>query len=161
PRWTGSQIAGSGYRDRTRLRHGNIWYAHSADARTMPDAGGEGMVFAGAYNDFMAYHLSRRRGERLRRLREGHGHAEREFLERVWWPAFQSFRGLHPEYEVFDFSGRRSYLDFAYLARDLKLALEVDGYGPHVTEVSRWQFIHQLRRQNQLILDGWAVLRFA
>lgn len=119
------------------------------------------MGFAEAYEEFMAYHVARCRGERRRRLREGHGHAEREFLERVWWPAFRGFQGLHPEYEVFDFDGRRSFVDFAYLSAHVKLALEIDGFGPHVTQLSRWQFTNQLRRQNQLVLDDWAILRFS
>lgn len=119
------------------------------------------MTFADAYQAFLEYHLARRSGERLRRLREGHGHAEKAFLELVWWPAFRTFRGLHPEDEVFDYDGRRRFLDFAYLDDHVKLALEIDGYGPHVTELSRWQFANQLRRQNQLVLDGWAVLRFS
>lgn len=109
------------------------------------------MAFAQVYDEFLAFHLKRRRGERRRRLREGHGHAEKQFLEKVWWPAFQSFRGLHPEYEVIDFNGQRRYLDFAYLSADVKLALEIDGYGPHVTELSRWQFMNQLRRSALLL----------
>jgi len=56
------------------------------------------VTFADAYQAFLEYHLARRSGERLRRLREGHGHAEKAFLELVWWPAFRTFRGLHPEY---------------------------------------------------------------
>lgn len=119
------------------------------------------MDFAGAHAAFMAFHTSRRRGEALRRLTEGHGHAERLFLERVWWPVYGHFRHLHPEYEVADFEGGHRYLDFAYIRGDLKLAIEIDGYGPHVAKQSRWQFARQLNRQNQLVIDGWAVLRFA
>lgn len=110
---------------------------------------------------FITYHLSRRQGERARRLRAGHGHAEREFLRRVWWRAFRTFEYLHPEYEIVDFDGRRRFLDFAYLKGQIKLAIEIDGFGPHAANIDRWQFINQLRRQNHLILDGWSVLRFS
>lgn len=119
------------------------------------------MDFDEAHSAFIAYHLSHRQGERARRLKTGHAHAEREFLRRVWWPAFKTFRGLHPEYEIIDYDGRRRFLDFAFLEDNIKLAIEIDGYGPHVANLDRWQFINQLRRQNHLILDGWAVLRFS
>ena len=119
------------------------------------------MDFELAYREFLAFHASRRRGERLRRLREGHGHAEREFLKFVWWPAFGNLRYLHPEYEVVDFDGRRRYLDFAYIRGGLRLAVEIDGYGPHLAYIGRRQYIDQLRRQNHLVLDGWALLRFS
>lgn len=119
------------------------------------------LSFDNAYAEFISYHSSRRHGERARRLQEGHGHAEREFLKQVWWPAFATFRGLHPEYELTDFDGNRRFLDFAYIQTSIKLAIEVDGYGPHVVKLSRWQFINQLRRQNHLVLDGWSVLRFS
>jgi len=117
--------------------------------------------FDRAHRELIAYHSARRQGERLRRLLEGHGHAERLFLETVWWPAFGTFRNLHPEYEVTDFDGRQRYLDFAYLRGSLRLALEIDGYTHHVSRVDRQEFIRQLRRQNHLVLDGGAVLRFS
>src|SRR5690606_25359904 len=119
------------------------------------------MDFHSAHQEFLAYHESRRRGERLRRLLMGHGHAEQLFLQEVWWPAFRSFRDLHPEYEVLDFDGQPRYLDFAFIREGTKLAIEIDGYGPHVKQLDRHKFVRQLRRQNHLVLDGWAVLRFA
>ncbi|HLS88215.1 MAG TPA: DUF559 domain-containing protein [Sphingobacteriaceae bacterium] len=119
------------------------------------------MDFHRAHQEFLAFHESVRRGERLRRLQMGHGHAERLFLEQVWWPAFQSFRNLHPEYEVLDFDDQPRYLDFAYLKEGTKLAIEIDGFGPHVRDLNRRQFIRHLRRQNHLVLDGWSVLRFS
>lgn len=119
------------------------------------------MQFDRAYRDLIDYHTARRQGERLRRLVEGHGHAERLFLEAVWWPAFGTFRHLHPEYEITDYDGRRRYLDFAYLRAPLRLAVEIDGYTHHVGRIDRQEFIRQLRRQNHLVIDGWAVLRFS
>lgn len=116
--------------------------------------------FSAAYTEFLRYHASRRSGERLRRLREGHGHAERLFLQNVWWPAFEHFEHLHPEYEVADFRDGHRFLDFAFIHPAVRLAIEVDGYGPHVAQLSRRQFEDQLVRQNHLVIDGWEVLRF-
>lgn len=49
----------------------------------------------------------------------------------------------------------RYEIDFAY--PDLRLAIEVDGYGPHA---SRRAFQHDRDRQNALVGLGWTVLRF-
>ncbi|WP_246314993.1 DNA-binding response regulator [Paenibacillus foliorum] len=97
----------------------------------------------------------------MRRLQEGHGHAERRFLEQVWWPATGSFDHLHPEYEVHDFKDGTRYLDFAYLRFPMRICIEIDGYGPHSKDVSRWQFADQLMRQNHLVIDGWRIIRFS
>jgi hypothetical protein len=78
----------------------------------------------------------------------------------VWWPAFGQFRDLHPEYEVFDFKDGHRYLDYAFIRPHLRLAIEIDGYGPHWRNQTRWQFSDQWQRQNHLIIDGWSVLRF-
>jgi DNA-binding CsgD family transcriptional regulator len=43
----------------------------------------------------------------------------------------------------------------------VKIAIEIDGYGPHFSNVSRWQFADNLLRQNHLVLDGWRILRFS
>jgi hypothetical protein len=44
---------------------------------------GKGMNFELAYNELMKKHAKKRRGERLRRLMDGHDHAEKMFLEQV------------------------------------------------------------------------------
>ncbi len=118
------------------------------------------MKFSEAHILFVNRHLTARRGERLRRLQEGHGHAEMLFLELVWWPAFGQFQHLHPEYEVNDFKDGYRYLDFAYIRIGMRLAIEIDGYGPHWRNISRHQFSDHCRRQNDLVTDGWKVLRF-
>lgn len=118
------------------------------------------MDFSEAYAKFINRHLSLRTGERARRLQEGHGHAEKVFLEAVWWPAFGHFQYLHPEYEVSDFRDGFRYLDYAYLRAKMQLAIEIDGYGPHWRNSSRNQFSDHCRRQNDLVTDGWKVLRF-
>jgi very-short-patch-repair endonuclease len=119
------------------------------------------MEFEEEYETFMAAHLQSRTGERLRRLQEGHKHAEILFLKQVWWPIFNHFRYLHPEYEVNDFKDGKRYLDFAYIRPSIRICFEIDGYGPHLQNISRWQFSDSLERQNQLVIDGWTVIRFS
>lgn len=119
------------------------------------------MGFEEDYQSFMDFHLQSREGERLRRLQEGHRDAEKMFLEKVWWPLFRNFEHLHPEYEVQDFKDGQRYLDFAYLRPTIKICFEIDGYGPHVKQMSRWQFSDSLERQNQLVIDDWKVIRFS
>ncbi|WP_248925220.1 DNA-binding response regulator [Paenibacillus hamazuiensis] len=119
------------------------------------------MHFEADYEAFMRLHEAERSGESLRRLQEGHDHAEKLFLEQVWWPAVGHFDYLHPECEVRDFRDGTRFLDFAYIRGPLKACFEIDGYGPHSRDISRWQFADQLIRQNHLVLDGWMVIRFA
>ncbi|MDF2719104.1 MAG: hypothetical protein K0R28_6029 [Paenibacillus sp.] len=119
------------------------------------------MGFESDYDSFMRYHEHKRDGERLRRLTEGHGHAERAFVERVWWPSVGSFDWLHPEYEVSDFKDGSRFLDFAYIRFPYRIGIKIDGYGPHLRDVSRTHFADQLMRQNHLVIDGWRVIRFS
>ncbi|WP_306612754.1 DNA-binding response regulator [Paenibacillus sp. GD4] len=113
------------------------------------------------YEEWITRHRIARRGERLRRLEEGHAYAERHFIKEVWWPATGSFQYLHPEYEVYDYKDGTRFLDFAYIRPHLKLCMEIDGYGPHLRHVSRHRFSDQWQRQNHLIIDGWRILRFS
>lgn len=104
-------------------------------------------------------HLAKRRGERRRRLEEGgHGHAEREMLRTVWFPAFGHFQHLHPEYEVTDFHGGTRFIDLAYLRSPYRIVIEIDGYGPH-QDASRRQFCDERVRSALLVNDGWIVIR--
>ncbi|MEW9699911.1 DNA-binding response regulator [Paenibacillus sp. SI8] len=119
------------------------------------------MGFQQEHEKLIQAHDERRTGERLRRLREGHGHAEKLFLQQVWWGAVGHFRHLHPEYEVKDFTDGSRYVDFAYLRPPYRICIEIDGYGPHARDVDRWRFGDNLFRQNQLVLDDWKVLRFS
>ncbi|MCT8136855.1 DNA-binding response regulator [Anaerobacillus sp. CMMVII] len=119
------------------------------------------MGFEEEYQIFMNAHLQTRTGECLRRLEEGHKHAEMLFLKEVWWPLFHHFRYLYPEYEVNDFKDGVRYLDFAYIRPAIRICFEIDGYGPHLKNISRWQFSDSLERQNQLVIDGWTVIRFS
>ncbi|WP_281885109.1 DNA-binding response regulator [Paenibacillus sp. YYML68] len=107
-------------------------------------------------------HLNKRTGFRRGRLEHGQGHAERGFLETVWWPALQQFEYLHPEYEVSDFRDGVRYLDFAYLRGGLRLAIEIDGMDTHaIDRITQQQFSDERTRQNHLIIDGWQILRFS
>jgi hypothetical protein len=119
------------------------------------------LVFEAWYKDFMIRHERGCSKERLRRLREGHGHAERLFLEQVWWPAVGHLDDLHPEYEVWDFKDGVRFLDFAYLRGTHRVCIEIDGFGPHGRDLKRWQFSDRLTPQNHLVLDQWKVLRFS
>ncbi|MGG4165906.1 DNA-binding response regulator [Rossellomorea vietnamensis] len=119
------------------------------------------MGFEEDYQAFLNIHIQERNGERLRRLQEGHNQAEILFLKQVWWPSFFHFQYLHPEYEIDDFKDGKRYLDFAYIRPAIRICFEVDGYGPHLKNISRWQFSDSLERQNQLVMDGWTVIRFS
>jgi hypothetical protein len=111
------------------------------------------------YRTWLDAHIAGRRGERRRRLEAGHGHAESAFIRAIWLPAVRNLAYLHPEYEVTDFLEGRRYIDFAYLRGPIKIAFEIDGYGPHLRDMSRRQFCDQWVRQMHLINDGWIVVR--
>lgn len=119
------------------------------------------MPFEHDYEVFLKMHLHQYSGEKLRRLNEGHGHAEKLFLQYVWWPAIGHFENLHPEYEVLDFKDGTRYLDFAYIRPPFQICFEIDGYGPHARDANRRQFADNLMRQNHLMIDGWKVIRFS
>jgi hypothetical protein len=115
--------------------------------------------FKSNHEKWLEAHLKVRSGERLRRLKEGHAHGEKLFLEQVWWPAVGQFEHLHPEYEVYDFRDGVRYLDFAYLRPPYRVDVEVDSFGSHSRD-DRRKFSDDLMRQNHLVLDGWTVIRF-
>ncbi|WP_256717849.1 hypothetical protein [Paenibacillus odorifer] len=72
------------------------------------------MNYEQAHEKFIAHHLANRTGERRGRLERGHGHAEKLFLQNVWWPLRGDFNDLHPEYEVLDLQRRAYFADFAF-----------------------------------------------
>ncbi|WP_217594739.1 DNA-binding response regulator [Cohnella sp. GbtcB17] len=94
------------------------------------------------------------------RLAGGLPHASLYFLRFVWWPAFRSFKGLIPEYEIVDYRDGYRYIDFVYLTNGLRISIELDGRGPHRLQISAADFEDELMRQNYLVLDRWLVLRF-
>ncbi|KRE32304.1 hypothetical protein [Paenibacillus sp. Soil724D2] len=119
------------------------------------------MNFELAYSEFIRHHVKSRQSDARRHLTEGLGHAEKLFLQQVWWPAFSNFDNLVPEYEIQDFRDGTRFLDFAFTREHVKLAIEIDGYGPHLQNITRSQFSDQWIRQNHLLLDGWKLLRFS
>lgn len=59
-------------------------------------------------------------------------------------------------------SAEKYRIDFAVNTTDgRRIALELDGFRTHVREMDPEQFGRQLRRQNELVLAGWQVLRFS
>jgi hypothetical protein len=118
-------------------------------------------TFEVKYEQFLATHMNNRKGESLRRLKAGHGYAEKLFLQYVWWPAIGHFNNLYPEYELNDYKDGSRYLDFAYIRLPFRIDIEIDGFHSHAKNMDRWKFADNLLRQNYLMLDGWKVIRFA
>lgn len=122
--------------------------------------GGSFVDFEESYANLVR-HRNAATGSKYSRLVDGDDqHAETLFLKNVWWPAFRNFDNLYPEYEIRDFNDGRRYLDFAYIQAHFRVAIEIDGIGPHWKDISQEQFSDHCHRQNHLIIDGWHVLRF-
>ncbi|MUT66185.1 DNA-binding response regulator [Paenibacillus sp. NEAU-GSW1] len=117
--------------------------------------------FQQSYDRWYIAHVRKRKGEAARRLVDALGHAEKLFVENVWFPAFEELNDLHPEYEVSDFKDGTRFIDFAYIKNGIRLAIEIDGFKSHAADLNRWQFSDSRMRQNHLILDGWSILRFS
>lgn len=105
-------------------------------------------------------HIQRRSGEGRRRLEEDERYAERLFAETIWYPVIPNLTFLHPEYELRDFNGKLRFIDYAWLREWVKLAIEIDPYGTHAANISKWQHDDNMMRHNHLLLDGWFILRF-
>lgn len=116
------------------------------------------MGFSEEHAKWLEYHLSSRTGERRNRLERGHGHGERIFAERIWWLLMGNLDGLHPEYEVLDWRGRPYFIDFAWIAGQLKFAIEVKGFGPHVQNSDRIRYRRELDRELYLNILGNRVI---
>jgi very-short-patch-repair endonuclease len=90
------------------------------------------------------------------------GEAELTFLNEVWGPAFHyNFEGLKVEYPLKDFKGGQRFADFVFIKNGAKILFEIDGFTTHARNISPGEFDDHLRRQNDLILSGWLVLRFS
>jgi len=116
------------------------------------------MGFEDEHGKWLEHHINRRTGERKSRLERGHGHGERLFLEQVWWPVFGHFKNLHPEYEVSDWRGRPYYIDLVWKPGQVKYAIEIKGYGPHVTHMDRIRYRQELNRETFLQIAGYRVI---
>lgn len=118
-------------------------------------------MFTNQQENWISHHLYQREGERRRRLQEGYGFGERLFIEKIWFTCFGNFDFLHPEYEVIDYFAGRRFIDFAYIRGGIKIGFEIDGFGPHVTQLSRQQFSDQWVRHMQLVNLGWIMIRIS
>ncbi|MEK4008636.1 hypothetical protein [Paenibacillus sp. FSL H3-0333] len=116
------------------------------------------MGFAEEHQRWLEYHKKRRTGERLDRLDREHRHGEQMFVERVWWPIFGKLDDLHPEYEVADWRGRPYFVDFVWKPGQVKFAIEIKGYGPHVQNTDRTRYRQELNRETYLQIAGYRVI---
>lgn len=120
------------------------------------------MKFEQTYEQFIQRQIAdETNGRRKERLEKGLGHAEKELLRSVWYPAVGHFEHLYPEWEVRDFANGYRYLDFAYMPGDAKGDIEVLGFGPHARDIEPWRFKDLCMRHCHLALDGWLVLPIA
>lgn len=120
------------------------------------------MTFEEAHGWFIDQHLSARTGERRGRLVRGHNFAEKLFLQKVWWPLFESLDDLHPEYEVYDWNRKSQFLDFAFLPQNgSRFGIECDGFQSHVKDMDREKFSYALNRGTYLTGMGWRMLHFS
>ncbi|KRE75094.1 hypothetical protein [Paenibacillus sp. Soil750] len=120
------------------------------------------MKFEQAFAAFMAQQIADDTNPRRReRLERGLGHAEMEFLRSIWYPKVGNFNDLYPQWEVRDFANGYRYLDFAYMPRDVKAAIEIQGYSSHARDLEVWRFKDLCIRHAHLALDGWLVLPLA
>ncbi|WNR44350.1 hypothetical protein [Paenibacillus roseipurpureus] len=119
------------------------------------------MDFESAHQAFMENHAARRLGERKGRLLRGHQYAEKLFLQQVWFPLFQQFEDLHPEYEVYDWNRKSQFIDFAYITPFGRFGIECDGYQSHVKDMDREKFNYALNRDTFLTGIGWTMIHFS
>ena len=69
---------------------------------------------------------------------------------------------IHNNYQVDLEDGSKRYIDFAIISQNNRIAVEIDGYNFHAEGViSRSSFDDQLRRQNEIIISGWKIIRFS
>lgn len=91
-------------------------------------------------------------------------YAENLALKTVIEPVIQhsALARVHPNYPVELDNGSTRYIDFAIITDVSRIAIEIDGYSYHAEGViTSTQFNDQLYRQNELILQGWTILRFS
>src|SRR5690606_8619544 len=115
--------------------------------------------FEKQYEAWMAKQIEESSPLRRKKLLE-HGHAEKALLRDILWPVLRSFEYLHAEYEVSDFKDGVRFLDYAYLRPPRRVDIEADGRGTHGNFADQQKFSDDLMRQNHLVLDEWAVIRF-
>lgn len=84
------------------------------------------------------------------------------FLDNVWGPAFDySYDGLRAEFPFIDHKGGQRFADFVFVKNGVRLAIEVDGFTTHASQITPGEFNDHLSRHNDLAISGWLVLRFS
>lgn len=84
----------------------------------------------------------------------------REFLYPLLGP--EKIKFVIPQYPFLDSAGRNRRIDFAIKTEDEKIALEVDGETYHAEGIVKSvDFDDGLQRQNEMLLNGWHLLRFS
>ncbi|HET7627918.1 MAG TPA: transcriptional regulator [Bacillales bacterium] len=95
-------------------------------------------------------------------LKHGLNRSSIEFLRSVWYPAVGHFDHLHAEWEVIDLNSGYRYIDFAYMpGGSVKVAIEIQGYGPHARDLEISRFKDLCWRHSLLTLDGWTLFPVA
>ena len=88
---------------------------------------------------------------------------ERVFFDNVIAKAVAptALESVSHQYDVRQ-NGRSRRVDFAIIGQRKKIALELDGFTYHAEgQVTQSEFSDHLERQNELVQDGWTVLRFS
>jgi len=117
--------------------------------------------FETEYQRWMNWHLSRRKGERLRMLKEQDSTGRKLFLKEAWWIVVGKFDFLHPEYEVVCMNRIHYFMDLAYVRFPKPTDLEFDGFSTHARDADRKSFSNSRQRQNAIVLKDWHILRFS
>ena len=90
--------------------------------------------------------------------------SERLFVREFLYPLLGSekIKFVIPQYPFLDSTGRNRRIDFAIKTDEKKIALEVDGETYHAEGVVKSvDFDDGLQRQNEILLNGWNLLRFS
>lgn len=90
--------------------------------------------------------------------------SERLFIQEFLFPLLGSekIKFVIPQYPFLDSAGRNRRIDFAIKTENEKIALEVDGETYHAEgAVKSTDFDDGLQRQNEMLLNGWDLLRFS
>ncbi|WP_456279514.1 transcriptional regulator [Bacillus sp. AK128] len=120
------------------------------------------LKFEVIYDEWIQENIKREENpRRVELLEKGLGHGTVEFLRHVWFPAVGNFNDLYPEWEIHDFNNNYRYLDLAYMPKDAKGCIEIQGFGPHARDLDVRRFKDLCWRHSLLALEGWTILPIA
>ncbi|WP_236334230.1 hypothetical protein [Paenibacillus auburnensis] len=71
---------------------------------------------------------------------------------------FCAEEGSGTEYEVSDWRGRPYFVDLVWKPGQVKFAIEIKGYGPHVQHTDRTRYRQELNRETYLQIAGYRVV---